>query len=355
MKFRLSKVRTDPFFDPFFGYYAYDATQQVTGVTTATKAVSYSYDAVGNRQAVTASGTAVSTMPGLGNYTTNNLNQYTSYGGASLAYDGNGNLLTAPGALFTFNVYDSKNRLVSATKGLEKIEFTYDYRNRCVERAYYTGSSLTQKVGLIYDGWSLIEETDLMNNTASATYVQGAGIDEIVSKTDVNGTIYYHQDGLGSTTALSNEEGQIVERYTYDIFGQATVWALGGLIITGSAYRNRFTYTGREWLGEIGLYDYRNRVYSAELGRFLQTDPILFQAGDVNIYRYVANDPVNWIDPEGLCGKKDNTEDKSDNDLGKKGGGKGGKPFYRCKKCSAPHGGSKSKDVCPDCYSKGER
>ena len=52
----------------------------------------------------------------------------------------------------------------------------------------------------------------------------------------------------------------------------------------------------------IGIYDYRNRVYSPDLGRFLQTDPIRFDAGDGNIYRYVFNTPVNWVDPLGLQG-----------------------------------------------------
>jgi RHS repeat-associated protein len=65
-------------------------------------------------------------------------------------------------------------------------------------------------------------------------------------------------------------------------------------------YANRFLYTGREFLKEANLYDYRNRVYSTELGRFLQTDPIRFHAGDVNLYRYVSNDPVNWVDALGL-------------------------------------------------------
>ena len=59
-------------------------------------------------------------------------------------------------------------------------------------------------------------------------------------------------------------------------------------------------FTGREYLQEIELYDYRNRVYSAQLGRFLQPDPMRFDAGDANIYRYVSNDPVNGIDPYGL-------------------------------------------------------
>ena len=46
-------------------------------------------------------------------------------------------------------------------------------------------------------------------------------------------------------------------------------------------------------------YDYRNRVYSAELGRFLQTDPIRFEASDGNLYRYVGNDAICKIDPDG--------------------------------------------------------
>jgi RHS repeat-associated protein len=56
-----------------------------------------------------------------------------------------------------------------------------------------------------------------------------------------------------------------------------------------------------QWITELGLYDYRNRVYSAELGRFLQTDPIQFEAGDVNLYRYVKNNSINKIDPLGLA------------------------------------------------------
>jgi RHS repeat-associated protein len=49
-------------------------------------------------------------------------------------------------------------------------------------------------------------------------------------------------------------------------------------LFSADPYANRFLYTGREFLKEANLYDYRNRVYSAELGRFLQTDPIRFDA-----------------------------------------------------------------------------
>ena len=64
---------------------------------------------------------------------------------------------------------------------------------------------------------------------------------------------------------------------------------------------NRFTYTGREWISEIGLMDYRNRFYSTDLGRFLQADPIRFSGKDVNLYRYAKNSPIKLIDAYGLC------------------------------------------------------
>jgi uncharacterized protein RhaS with RHS repeats len=47
------------------------------------------------------------------------------------------------------------------------------------------------------------------------------------------------------------------------------------------------------------LYDFRNRLYQPELGRFLQPDPKQFEAGDYNLYRYCHNDPVNHTDPDG--------------------------------------------------------
>ncbi|MBY0563164.1 MAG: RHS repeat-associated core domain-containing protein [Hyphomonadaceae bacterium] len=60
----------------------------------------------------------------------------------------------------------------------------------------------------------------------------------------------------------------------------------------------RFQYTGQMWLAEAQLYHYKARAYLPQLGRFAQTDPI-GMAGGVNLYGYVGNDPVNWIDPSG--------------------------------------------------------
>jgi RHS repeat-associated protein len=71
-------------------------------------------------------------------------------------------------------------------------------------------------------------------------------------------------------------------------------------MLSADPYANRFLYTGRQFLKEANLDDYCNRVYSAELGRFLQTDPIRLNAGDVNLYRYVGNKVGVFADPFGL-------------------------------------------------------
>ena len=61
-----------------------------------------------------------------------------------------------------------------------------------------------------------------------------------------------------------------------------------------------FSYTGREYDGESGLYFYRARYLDATTGRFLSEDPIRLRAGDQNFYRYVRNNPLNFRDPSGL-------------------------------------------------------
>lgn len=68
---------------------------------------------------------------------------------------------------------------------------------------------------------------------------------------------------------------------------------------------DQFRYTGREWDSEIGLYYYRARYYDPFSGRFITRDPLGLAAGDINFYRYVGNNPINYVDPLGLqmCGK----------------------------------------------------
>ena len=68
----------------------------------------------------------------------------------------------------------------------------------------------------------------------------------------------------------------------------------------GSNWGNRFMFTGREYFPELGIYDYRHPMYHPGLGRFLQTDSTGFDAGDMNLFRYCADDPVDRGDSTGL-------------------------------------------------------
>jgi RHS repeat-associated protein len=173
------------------------------------------------------------------------------------------------------------------------VQFSYDARNRCVART--VNGNITR---FVYDGWSMLEELNA-SGTEQARYYHGAMIDELLLRITAN-TYYYHHDGLGSTIALTDSTGALVESYTYDVFGAATIMATNAQLLAVSSVGNRFLFTGRECLAEIGLYDYRNRFYSPSLGRFLQTDPIGFRAQDVNLYRYVFGDPNDLLDPFGL-------------------------------------------------------
>src|SRR5256714_8722221 len=101
--------------------------------------------------------------------------------------------------------------------------------------------------------------------------------------------------------AMLDPGGNIIEKYSYDAFGKPHItgwWDDNER--GGSWYGNRYTFQGREWFPELGIYDYRNRYYHPNLGRFLQVDPTGFAAGDMNLFRYCGDDPVDRSDPMGL-------------------------------------------------------
>ena len=140
-------------------------------------------------------------------------------------------------------------------------------------------------------------------------YIPGGAIDVRVAYIEGSGTAaanieYYHADRLGNVSALSDDVGNITDRYAYDPFGhecEVLSPAPGAPCEVGppSTSGQLFRYTGRKYDPETGLYYYRARYYCPDCGRFLSTDPVGYEAG-FNLYTYTLNDPLNNTDATGL-------------------------------------------------------
>ena len=228
----------------------------------------FAYDPVGNR---TTGGTVV-----------NAGNQLTADANFAYQYDDNGNL-TRKTFLATGNfsqyTYDAENRLTKVEEfaaGNPTPAFTSTYRydglGRRIEKV---ANGQTKRY--VYDGEDILLEYDGAN-VLQARYTHGPGIDEPIAVTKGGSTFFYHQDGLGTVTDLTDSTSATAKSYAYDAYGT--------IVDQTGTVDQPYTYTGREFDSESGLYYYRERYYDSKTGRFLQQDPIGI-TGDLNLYAYV--------------------------------------------------------------------
>ena len=122
-------------------------------------------------------------------------------------------------------------------------------------------------------------------------YVYGLGR---IAQVGASDTFYYLTDGLGSTMALVDSAGTVVNTYDYDVFGAVRT-------STGSQ-ANEFKFTGEQADSSTGMEYLRARYYDMETGRFLSRDPLTMSPSFTGAaYAYVDSNPVIGTDPTGLA------------------------------------------------------
>jgi len=157
---------------------------------------------------------------------------------------------------FVDYTYNAENQLTRINfPDLTFAEYAYDGLGRRIQKD--VNGTITRYV---YDNEDILLEYDA-TDTVRARYTHGPGIDEPLTlerDTDLDGTLettlHTLQDGLGSITALVDATGAILETYEYESFGQVTIKDNLGNPIPESAFGNPYTYTGREYDPESGLY-----------------------------------------------------------------------------------------------------
>jgi len=219
--------------------------------------------------------------------------------------DANGNRTSqtsrATGQTISFK-YDSGNRIAEVDGSAGTIAtYKFDPVGDRIEKN--VGGTITR---FLYDGPNIRAILDGNNNVlAQLTYLPGlsaplAMIVPQTSRTDfMPGTYFFHTDAQGSVIALTDSNGNVVETYEYDAFGRAVIKDAEGNTHSQSTIGNPFMYAGTFYDAETGLCHMGFRDLDPDTGRFLQEDPIGFEGGQINLYVYVADSPMNFVDPTG--------------------------------------------------------
>ena len=265
--------------------YGYDAASQLTALTHKLGTITlgdlqYVYDAGGNRIQVGGSWARTSLPSAVASATYNTNNQQLTFGAQNLTYDLNGNLTSDGTNTYT---WDARNRIVAIT-GPVPATFVYDAAGR---RSRKTINGVT--IDFLYDGLNPVQE---QAGSTIINLLTGLGIDEYIIRGDATAPAFFLSDALGSPVALADSSGTLLTTYTYEPFGATTT--------IGAPTSNPLDFTGREG-DPTALKYYRARYYHPSRQRFLSEDPIEFEGGDTNLYAYVGNSPLLFIDPLGLA------------------------------------------------------
>jgi RHS repeat-associated protein len=168
------------------------------------------------------------------------------------------------------------------------VTFKYDPFGRRIQKNSSNGTT-----NYLYDGADTVEELDGSGNLL-ARYIHGPGVDRPLAEWRSGINAFYEQDAVGSVTSLSSSTGMILNSYTYDTFGNSTL---------NGSFVNPYRYTARDYDSETSLQYSRARYFDSQTRRFLNEDPLAFDAS-IDFYAYVGDNPVNSADPLGMFADK---------------------------------------------------
>ncbi|XXY20353.1 RHS repeat-associated core domain-containing protein [Sorangium sp. So ce216] len=218
---------------------------------------------------------------------------------SSFDYDAVGNQIARPGGVTVrYTPFDLPERI---TEGASTVTLDYDGDQQRIRKT--TPEKETLYFGDLYE-----RVTDAATGRVEHRYHVHSPERVVATVTRGGaepGTRYVHVDHLGSVDALTDEDGAVVERRSYDPFGQRRnpVWGRPAPASFESTTTRGFT--GHEGDDELGLVNMKGRMYDPRVGRFLTTDPLVqapMSGQSCNPYSYVRNSPLSYVDPSGFQG-----------------------------------------------------
>jgi RHS repeat-associated protein len=304
--------------------FLYDDLNRLTHSTVNAAAVmetkEYVYDGMGNITRRSDAGDYHYNPSGAGSLRPHALAELVLNGGGrrAYAYDANGNLTSetdydAAGNVLTekgrSEFYTSFNMPISLGSSGLSLAFYYGPEHQRVSQIS-SAEGTTWYLNPGNSGELLFEKDVRPDNSVEERHFITAGgqvVALVKRTTDANGAVwstrYLHRDNLGSTTAVTDENGAVVERLAYEPFGKRRYITgvdapLG--VITGQNTDRGFT--NHEHLDSLGLIHMNGRIYDPMVGRFVSADFLITDPYDLqayNRYSYVFNNPLIYTDPSG--------------------------------------------------------
>ncbi|MEQ1622937.1 MAG: RHS repeat-associated core domain-containing protein, partial [Methylococcales bacterium] len=315
--------------------FAYDTLNRLTSTsaqagTGPITPVTVAYNAIGNIMSKSDIGTyTYASLKANGTARPHAVSQIMMNDGVTVygayTYDANGNQLTGAGRTMTWNSWNMPTQVIGTKPagtnvnlpqntpvGTTSSSFQFVY-NAAHERLKETlpNGTVIYNVSPRLDTGIHVEKRVKPSGEVQYSYSLYAGSMPFGMHSETKLTPssaatsydrYFHVDHLGSIVAITDQNGGVVERRSYDAWGKRrnlNGTSLANAFVTSDV---RHAFTGHEDMGEVGLIHMNGRLYDPATGRFISADPTIQYPDDMqnyNRYSYINNNPLSATDPSG--------------------------------------------------------